>query len=257
MSEVTAGTNLTSINDNFTELARQINDLILFRDNPLGESNTVQGTIDLNSNALINAKNPPTDPSDVVTLQHLDTLSGFNDAAALAQAVTDAETAETGAQTAETGALAAEVLAQAYANELEDVEVESGTFSALHFAAKAAAASPAGTLRNDTTDNLSVGFTTDVEVLASNTITPDMALEAIKTRAVDGTVTFNIPSNGQGVCYIYLDIDGSGPYTVTLGSSGVKSIGTIPSLAASTTYLCVVTRRSASLATVQIEVESA
>ena len=53
LTEVTAGTNLTSINDNFTELARQLNDLVLYRDNPEGETNTVQGTIDLNQNAMI------------------------------------------------------------------------------------------------------------------------------------------------------------------------------------------------------------
>jgi hypothetical protein len=111
-------------------------------------------------------------------------------------------------------------------------------------------------LKPAVTDNLTVGFTTDVEVLASDTIAPDMALEAIKTRAVVGTVQINLPTNGQGVCYIVLTVDATGGYAVNLGT-GVKAIGTLPTLAASTTYMAVVVRHTAALATVQIEAVAA
>ena len=107
------------------------------------------------------------------------------------------------------------------------------------------------TLFADTTDNLSVGITTDVEVLASDTITPDLALESLKTRSVVGNVTINVPSNGNGKCAIRLDIDGTNR-TVTLGTN-VLAVGTIPTLTASATFLAVVTRFSATSATVQIK----
>ena len=107
------------------------------------------------------------------------------------------------------------------------------------------------TLFADTTDNLSVGITTDVEVLASDTITPDLALESLKTRSVVGNVTINVPSNGNGKCAIRLDIDGT-ERTVTLGTN-VLAIGTIPVLTASATFIAIVTRFSATSATVQIK----
>lgn len=104
----------------------------------------------------------------------------------------------------------------------------------------------------DITTNLSVGVTTDTETLGSDTITPNMALECIKTRAVAGNVTINFPTNGRGVCHIILTADGSGPYTVTLGT-GVKAVGTIPDLAASTTYIATVVCHTGSLACVQVQ----
>lgn len=102
-----------------------------------------------------------------------------------------------------------------------------------------------------TTNGLSVGYTTDTETLSSDTITPDMTLECIKTRAVAGNVTINLPTGGNGVCHIILTVDGT-PRTVTLGS-GVKAIGTIPTLAASTTYIATVIRHTGALAAVQIQ----
>lgn len=52
-------------------------------------------------------------------------------------AQTAAETAQTNAETAETNAEAAEALAQKWAEEAEDVEVDTGLYSAKHWAAKA------------------------------------------------------------------------------------------------------------------------
>lgn len=107
-------------------------------------------------------------------------------------------------------------------------------------------------LKADTTDNLVVGFTSDIETLGSNTITPDFQTENLKSRAVTGNVTINAPTTGNGACYIKLAADGSGPYTVTLGS-GVTAIGTIPDLAASTTYIATVVRFGSSDAYCQIQ----
>jgi len=103
----------------------------------------------------------------------------------------------------------------------------------------------------DTTDNLTVGFTTDVETLASNTITADFQTEGLKSRAVTGNVTLNVPTTGNGVAHIKLAADSSGPYTVTLGS-GVTALGDIPDLAASTTYIATIIRFGTSDAYVEI-----
>ncbi|MBT6049382.1 MAG: hypothetical protein HOG49_21510 [Candidatus Scalindua sp.] len=104
----------------------------------------------------------------------------------------------------------------------------------------------------DTTKNLTVGHTTDVEILGSNTITPDMATESLKKRAVNGNVTINFPTNGNSVCHIRLEADSGGAYTVTLGAN-VNPVGTIPDLSASTDYLAVISRFDATTADIQIQ----
>lgn len=107
-------------------------------------------------------------------------------------------------------------------------------------------------LKADTTDNFTVGYTTDIETLASNTITPNFQTENLKTRAVTGNVTINAPTTGNGVAHIKLAADASGPYTVTLGT-GVSALGTdIPDLQASTTYILSIIRFGTSDAYVEL-----
>ncbi len=108
------------------------------------------------------------------------------------------------------------------------------------------------TLKSDTSLNLSVGYTTDVEILGGNQITPNLTTEWLKSRTVTGNVTINeVVDGNEGGCVILLTADGSGPYTVTLGT-GVSAVGIIPDLAASTSYECRVIKHSASLTTVAI-----
>ena len=106
-------------------------------------------------------------------------------------------------------------------------------------------------LKADTSDNLTVGFTTDVETLTSDTITPDLTNEWLKVRSVVGNVTINAPVTGYGGCLIRLIIDASGPYTITLGS-GVYPIGTLPDLESTKTYECKVVKHTGSTTTVEI-----
>ncbi len=70
----------------------------------------------------------------------------------------------------------------------------------------------------DQTANLSVGYTTDVEVLASSpSITPDMQAEWIKEMAVNSNLTIHNPIDGeQGGCVIKLLTNSGGPYTISL-----------------------------------------
>lgn len=105
------------------------------------------------------------------------------------------------------------------------------------------------TARLATTGNLSVGFTTDTETLASDTIAPDMTAECVKTRAMAGNLTINMPTGGNGICHIILTV-GSTDRTVTLGTN-VNSTGGVPTLTASTVWVATVIRVSATYAVVR------
>jgi hypothetical protein len=70
-------------------------------------------------------------------------------------AETNAETAETNAETAETNAEAAEAKAEKWAEETEDVEVETGKYSAKHWAAKAEAHNPVNAIHDDVPGEIS------------------------------------------------------------------------------------------------------
>lgn len=106
-------------------------------------------------------------------------------------------------------------------------------------------------INGNATIHFEVGYTTDAELLTSNTITPDFQKENLKQRAVTGNVTINAPTTGNGLCHIKLAADGSGPYTVTLGTN-VTALGIIPDLEASTTYIATVIRWEATKVYVQI-----
>jgi len=108
-----------------------------------------------------------------------------------------------------------------------------------------------GMVGTDETSNLTVGYTTNVEVLTSDVITPDMSLESIKSRAVAGNITINFPTGGNGVCHIVATID-STTRTVTLGAN-VHFVGTISNLTGNSTQLITIIRDSATHAIVQIQ----
>jgi len=107
-------------------------------------------------------------------------------------------------------------------------------------------------LHKDTTRNVSVGYTCDVEAdtITSgtpDTLTPDLTLEHLKTVSVTDDFTLEEPSDTGG-CEYYLDVSSGGPFTITEGT-GVTLIGGISNLAASTTYILNV-RRFGALKTV-------
>jgi|LGVF01.2.fsa_nt_gb hypothetical protein len=158
-----------------------------------GESpNSMTGNLDMDLNKIQNLGTPTVD-NDAVTKKYLDdnyseaatTAAGVYAAAAAASATaaetaetnaetaeTNAETAETNAATSETNAAASEAKAEDWAIELEDVEVETGKYSALHWAAKAE-----GFLTDATTTQKGlVELATDAESLAESdtarTVTP-------------------------------------------------------------------------------------
>lgn len=64
-------------------------------------------------------------------------------------------------------------------------------------------------LRADTTDELSVGYTTTIEVLGSDSFVPDFATQSIKSRTAGGTITFDGTGIKKGTCFVLLDPNGS------------------------------------------------
>lgn len=54
LTTVTNGFNVSAINDNFTQIAEQLNNKVLYRDNPSGEPNQMQNDLDMNGNNLLN-----------------------------------------------------------------------------------------------------------------------------------------------------------------------------------------------------------
>lgn len=98
-----------------------------------------------------------------------------------------------------------------------------------------------GGLKATATDLLEVGYTTNIETLSSDTITPSFATPSLKERTVAGNVTINAPS-ANGVCAIRLyNSSTTETRTITLGS-GVEAIGTLPDLLPETAYIVSVMR---------------
>lgn len=98
-----------------------------------------------------------------------------------------------------------------------------------------------GGLKATATDLLEVGYTTNIETLNTDTITPSFAGPSLKDRTVAGDVTINAPS-ANGVCAIRLyNSSATLTRTITLGS-GVVAIGTLPDIEPLSTYVVSVMR---------------
>jgi len=110
-------------------------------------------------------------------------------------------------------------------------------------------------LKSDVTDDLTVGYTTNVEVLGSvTTITPDMQTEWLKSATITGNLTVNESADGEeGGCVINLTIDSSGPYTITVGTGvlPIPSTGLVD-LEASASYEMKVVKHANTQMTVEV-----
>lgn len=93
----------------------------------------------------------------------------------------------------------------------------------------------AAILKSDTTANLAVGYTSDVEDLGNSgtsTLAPSLTTPSIKTLTITGSFTLNPPASGSGRCTILATNDGTGGYTITT-SGFSKVLGTYESTASS------------------------
>lgn len=99
--------------------------------------------------------------------------------------------------------------------------------------------------------------TSTLEVLSSNTITPDADTGLFKYRAVDGAVTLNLPTNidttEAAAIKIALEVDAGGPYTLTVDAGYTVLVAAAPAnLTASTEYVFNVVQYGNNITTLEI-----
>jgi hypothetical protein len=82
-----SGFNLAAINDNFSKIEAEFQNKVAYRDNPEGESNTLETNLDINGRRLYNL-GPPEQANDAVRLYDLETMPVGN---AVASAISAAE----------------------------------------------------------------------------------------------------------------------------------------------------------------------
>jgi hypothetical protein len=58
LGDAVSGYNLAIINDNFERIQDELNNKVLYRDNPVGEPNQMLNTLDMNSNRIVNLPKP-------------------------------------------------------------------------------------------------------------------------------------------------------------------------------------------------------
>jgi len=65
LSSILSGYNLSKINANFQAIVTELQNKVLYRDNPVGEPNAMQNALDMNSNHILNLPAPTSDLSPV------------------------------------------------------------------------------------------------------------------------------------------------------------------------------------------------
>ena len=166
LSNINGGYDLSKINTNFQLIADEFNNKVLYRNNPIGEANTLQSDIDLNGKRLYNAVSSPS-TSDLVTRQWVeDNFNADTNAAAVAAAASAAAAlvSETNAATSETNAtLSASNAATSEAN--ADVSEANALASEIAAAASAASAAVYSSLGLGGASGWDLGSITDLVVV--------------------------------------------------------------------------------------------
>ena len=93
LSDVNSGYNLSAINENFQALEDELNNKVLYRNNPEGGPNACSSDLDLNGNSLLNVGGLTVDGDDIVALAN----EAIDSAAAAAVSETNAAASETAA----------------------------------------------------------------------------------------------------------------------------------------------------------------
>lgn len=72
LADTQSGYNLSKINQNFDTIESELNDKVLYRDNPTGEPNQMEDVLDMNNNRIINLP-APSNPNDAARLADIPT----------------------------------------------------------------------------------------------------------------------------------------------------------------------------------------
>lgn len=75
LTKPTSGYNLAAINNNFTLIEQEFQDKVLYRDNPIGEANSLETDVDANSKRIYNLPTPAL-PSEAARLQDVQNAIG-------------------------------------------------------------------------------------------------------------------------------------------------------------------------------------
>jgi hypothetical protein len=112
LNKPASGFNLAAINENFTRIEAEFQDKVLYRDNPVGEPNTLETDIDANSNNIYNVRSLAVLES--FSVDGVDLSTSLSEVAASAAA---AAVSETNAAISEANALNSEQDALQYSND--------------------------------------------------------------------------------------------------------------------------------------------
>ena len=75
LDDVGSGYNLSILNNNFQKISQELQENVLYRKNPAGEPNQMEGNLDLNSNKLLNVGEGEVD-SDGVNIKQVKEILG-------------------------------------------------------------------------------------------------------------------------------------------------------------------------------------
>jgi len=101
LNKPTSGYNLAAINENFTRIESEFQNKVLYRDNPVGEPNTLQTDVDANSRDIYNVR-------DLYILRSF-SVNGVDLSTVLAEAAASAAASAASALAASVSAAAADV----------------------------------------------------------------------------------------------------------------------------------------------------
>ncbi len=76
LSTVTGGFNLSTLNNNFQKIAEELNNKVLYRDNPVGEPNQLENSLDLNGERIYNLPTPTLDHEPITLGAAKDLIAG-------------------------------------------------------------------------------------------------------------------------------------------------------------------------------------
>lgn len=107
----TSGINIAKINENFQKISDEFQNKVLYRNNPVGEPNSISSDLDMNSKVIFNA-------SDIRTAEL--TLDGVEIGASIAQTLADTTAQQTIATTKASEAAASAALALGYLNDVKE-----------------------------------------------------------------------------------------------------------------------------------------
>lgn len=208
---VSSGYNTASkINENFTDIATELNTKVLYRDNPAGEPNTMENDLDMNSNDVLNAGTiAATDITVGGTSIAAQVAAAAASAANAATSESNASTSESNASTSETNAAASAAAAAASASAGLYKAVTDVNFAASPYAPTEL--EDGNLLQVDTSGGVvtitlpdSSGVSTDMRIAVAKMTADGNVVTVTRsgTDTVNGTTSFNLTAQYEVVNFI-------------------------------------------------------